>query len=292
MNPQFSIVTASFNYGRFIRECLASVQAQQGVTWEHIVVDGGSKDETLKILGAHPHLRVVAEPDEGMSDAINKGFNLARGDWVMWLNADDRLKPGALAEVARCAARHRKADVIYGSFDFVDAGGRLLRRMRLLPFCWFVLVHYGCYVPSTAAFYRKATVLDQGFRLDKRFRIVMDEEFYARLAQNGKRFHYLPVWLADFRLHETNQSFRTLHGQRTVDSEWKASLHAAEGETVTRTYGFTPFRRRAFNHGSDCVFYIAAWGLKGLLKLPFWLCIREPATRNASARRAYAQTSS
>jgi glycosyltransferase involved in cell wall biosynthesis len=285
MNPQFSIVTASYNYGCFIRECIASVQAQQGVTWEHIVVDGGSKDETPQILREHPQLRVVAEPDEGMSDAINKGFNLARGEWVMWLNADDRLKPGALVEVARYAARHREADVIYGSFNFVDASGRLLRRMRLLPFSRFVLLHYGCYVPSTAAFYRKTSVLDQGFRLDKRFHIVMDEEFYARLSVHGKRFLYLPVWLADFRLHDNNQSFRTLYGQRNVDSEWRAAHHAAEGETITRTYGITPFRRRAFNHGSDCALYLAAWGLKGLLKLPYWFRVREPLTTTADTQQ-------
>ena len=174
MNPQFSIVTPSLNYARYLEECICSVRAQKGVSWEHIVIDGGSQDETAQVLCEYPHLRVVCEPDEGMSDAINKGFELARGEWVMWLNADDRLLPGALAEVARCASRHPETDVIYGSFNFVDDAGRLMRRMRLLPFSLFVLVHHGIYVPSTAAFYRKTTVLDQGFRLDNRFRIGMD----------------------------------------------------------------------------------------------------------------------
>jgi len=111
----------------------------------------------------------------------------------------------------------------------------LVRRLRLLPFNRFVLVHHGCYIPSTSTFFRKATVLDEGHCLDKRFRVAMDGELYARLASHNKRFRYLPCVLADFRLHGQNQSMVTLHGGRCLETEYKSAIHAAEVETIVRT---------------------------------------------------------
>ena len=109
--PLFSIITPSYNYAKYVRECIESVKAQEGVTFEHIVYDAGSTDGTLDILREYPHLDVTVEPDRGMSDAINKGFRKAKGKWVMWLNTDDRLLPGALKSVAAFAEQHPEADV-------------------------------------------------------------------------------------------------------------------------------------------------------------------------------------
>ena len=153
-NPvvKFSIVTPSFNQGRFIRDCIESVRAQTETEWEHIVVDAGSTDETLAVLREYPHLKWTSEPDQGQSDGINKGFLRATGDWVMWLNADDYLLPGALRKVAGAASRWPEADVLYGECLFVDKDKRLLRRKRDHRFDFGVLVFYGCYIPSTATF--------------------------------------------------------------------------------------------------------------------------------------------
>ena len=95
----FTIVTPSFNYGRHIGECLASVASQEGVTFEHLVMDAGSDDETGEVVRKYPHATFFQEPDKGMSDGINKGFQKAQGRWVMWLNADDRLRPRRAARV-------------------------------------------------------------------------------------------------------------------------------------------------------------------------------------------------
>ena len=109
--PLFSIITPSYNYAKYVRECIESVKAQEGVTFEHIVFDAVSTDGTLDILREYPHLDVTVKPDRGMSDAINKGFRKAKGKWVMWLNTDDRLLPGALKAVAAFAEQHPEADV-------------------------------------------------------------------------------------------------------------------------------------------------------------------------------------
>ena len=91
--PDFSIITPSYNYARYVKECIESVKNQEGVTFEHIIQDAGSTDGTLDILHSYPHLKLHVEKDSGMSEGINRGFRKARGKWVMWLNTDDRLLP-------------------------------------------------------------------------------------------------------------------------------------------------------------------------------------------------------
>jgi glycosyltransferase involved in cell wall biosynthesis len=90
----FTIITPSLNYGRFLGECLESVACQDGINFEHFVLDGGSTDDSAAVATRFPQVTWIQEADEGMSDAINKGFDRAKGDWVIWLNADDRLSGG------------------------------------------------------------------------------------------------------------------------------------------------------------------------------------------------------
>ena len=128
MSPDFSIITPSYNYAKYVREMLDSVAGQEGVTFEHIVYDAGSTDGTLDVLREYDHVSLFVEPDEGMSDAINKGFKKAKGEWVMWLNTDDMLHPGALKEVLRYARQNEDADVIFGGWHFVDEAGNLTKK--------------------------------------------------------------------------------------------------------------------------------------------------------------------
>jgi len=132
---------------------------------EHIVIDACSTDETVSVLKEYPHLNWVSEPDKGQTDAINKGFRKATGDWLMWLNADDYLLPETLEKVVACAATLPETDVIYGDCRFVDEQGNPLRDKKEGAFDFNTLLFYGCFIPSTATFYRKQ-VLDRGLFLD------------------------------------------------------------------------------------------------------------------------------
>ena len=237
---KFSIVTPSLNQGRFLRDCIESVQAQTLVEWEHIVIDAGSTDETLDVLNAYPHLQWISEPDKGQSDGINKGFRRATGDWVMWLNGDDYLLPGALARVAAVAEQHPEADVIYGGWEFVDAEKRVTKRIKIFPVDVRMLVHMGAYIGSTSCFFRRATTIGEGFLLNIHFRQVMDMEYHARLGCAGKRFVYLPEYLAAFRIHGGNLSFQCITGS-DIDTVLKRHRHYAEAATVRRVYGITLF---------------------------------------------------
>jgi glycosyltransferase involved in cell wall biosynthesis len=96
--PLFSIVTPALNCARYLPRNLASVRSQglPAGEIEHWVIDGGSKDGTVEFLEKQPDLKFISEKDRGLSDAVNKGLARATGEWIIWLNADDELAPGAL----------------------------------------------------------------------------------------------------------------------------------------------------------------------------------------------------
>ena len=269
----FTIVTPSYNYSHYIGECLQSVAKQEGVTLEHLVMDAGSKDETAEVVSRFPHASFFQEPDKGMSDGINKGFRRATGKWVMWLNADDRLKPGALQLLKDFAAQHEDADVIYGGWDYVDRNGKFLRRMSAIPFDRRILVQQGCYIGSTACFYRRSTTIAEGHLLDPDFGYCMDGEYYARLAHLGKRFLPFPRVLADFRLHGESISQRSL-GKSDMKNVLRMQRQAAEPRAIRRIYGIKLFRDEALNNIVDGFLYHVFRLKKGVLKT--WHAGRTP----------------
>jgi glycosyltransferase involved in cell wall biosynthesis len=264
----FTIITPSLNYGRFLGDCIESVAAQTSVTLEHLVIDGGSTDDSATVAARFPHAVWTQEPDLGMSDAINKGFERARGNWVMWLNADDRLKPGALAEILTLLEKS-PADVVYGDWDFMDEAGHFLRHVKAPKWSRFVNVHHHCFIGSTAAFYRRATVTGEGHRLREDFRYVMDGEFYARLDAAGKRFECVPVTVADFRLHGANASQRHLGKTRDLEVILSAERQHVESRAIRRAYGITLFDDPYLNGLVDGVLWIAARAWKVVKKVGF-----------------------
>ena len=222
---KISIVTPSFNQGRFLPDCLRSVldnarKMGPACGVEHFVIDACSTDETRRVLEEwsreHPasdpqsspasySFHYTSEPDKGQTDAINKGFRKTSGDWVMWLNADDYLLADALEKLVAFAALHPGTDVIYGDCRFVDEQGNSIREKREGGFDPGMLLFYGCYIPSTATFYHRR-VLDRGLYLDASYKVCMDFEYYVRLLAEGCRFLHLSSTLACFRWHGTNVS--------------------------------------------------------------------------------------
>lgn len=300
----FTIITPNLNYGRFLGDCLASVAAQleEGkerrnvsadedgqpmedtpddpssahtpgrsciappcVTFEHLVIDGGSTDDSAHVAARFPQAVWSQEPDKGMSNAINKGFDRAQGDWVIWLNADDRLKPGALAAMLPLLEKSQ-ADVVYGDWDFIDEAGSFMRHVAAPKWSMFVHVHHHCFVGSTAAFYRRATVIEPGNRLREDFRYVMDGEFYARLAAAGKRFEHVPVTVSDFRMHGANASQRHLGKTRDIEKILAAERQHIESRAIRRAYGITLFEDPYLNGLIDGILWIAAKGWKMVKK--------------------------
>ena len=141
----------------------------------------------------------VSEPDQGQTDAINKGLRRATGDVVAWLNADEWYEPGALSKMALAFESRPKADLIYGEVRFVRPDGSTIRVKRDHRFSGFVLLWYGCYISSAATFWRRRV-------LDASYKVCMDFEYWVRLWRHGYRFSFLPATLASFTWHDGNVS--------------------------------------------------------------------------------------
>lgn len=277
MRPRISIVTPSFNQAPFLNECLESVAIQMPVAMEHIVVDGASTDGSVDILRRFSegrggeHLRWISEPDEGQSQALNRGFRSASGDIVGWLNSDDRYRGGCFRSVLRAFDEHPEVDVIYGDYTWINEMGAIQQLRREISFSSLVLMyHHVLFIPTTALFFRRR-ILSDGFLLNEELQFAMDYDFLVRLMQSGYRFRHLPRFLADFRfqpqsktcmypqrqLEETAQVMREYApALRRCPNEWtrRITLRALRacaaarryGEKAVRGYYFTQFRQTAF----------------------------------------------
>lgn len=271
--PKITIITPSFNQGVYLEQAIKSVRVQQYPTLEHIIVDGGSTDNSVNILEEYSsrcgwrQLRWISEPDHGQSDALNKGFKMASGEIVGWLNADDLYHPGCFRNVLEGFQRFPAADIIYGDYAWVDAEGRAFQLRRETSFSKFVLLyHHMLYVPTTATFFRRRFI-DEGELLDISYHYAMDYEFFVRLAERGYRFQHISRTLADFRSQPASKSntgakqqfleqcdalarYRpwVAHGGRVRSRLLRlARLGAAArryGEKAVRGYYFNQFKRR------------------------------------------------
>lgn len=207
-----SIVTPSFNQRDFIQGTLESVRLQNYANTEHLVIDGGSTDGTvqyLESLSGKPgweHLCWVSEPDNGQSDALNKGFRRASGEIVGWLNSDDLYRPGCFEKVLNAFSEHPEVDVFYGDYTWIDEEGRLLQVRREIGFNAFVLLyHRTLCVPSPSSFFRRR-IFEQNNFIDIDYHYSMDWEFFVRLVVRGYQLQHLPELLADFRWQSNSKT--------------------------------------------------------------------------------------
>jgi glycosyltransferase involved in cell wall biosynthesis len=205
--PRISIVTASFNHAAYIEEAVLSVKNQNYPNVEHIVVDDGSKDNSVEILkrwASTPgweHLRWTQEHHCGPSAARNKGFRLATGDVIGWLDDDDRYRPGCFQTVAEAFCDFPELDILYGDSTWINQSGGVWRIRREIEFSHFVLrYHRVTYIPTIATFFRRRVIGD-GNLLDERFDYAQDYEWFLRLAEKGYRFKHVPQLLGEYRWH-------------------------------------------------------------------------------------------
>lgn len=181
--PLVTVVTPTLNQGRFLRTAIESVLSQSYPGIEYLVLDGGSKDETVEILRSYgDRLRWVSEPDSGQTDAINKGFRMARGEIVGWLNADDAYVAGAVETAVRALTSNVDAGLVYGRGEILDDSGRVIGPFgEIEPFCLWRLLHFMDYILQPATFFRRSLVHEMGY-LDEGLDFGMDWDLWIRLA--------------------------------------------------------------------------------------------------------------
>ena len=231
---KISIVTPSLNQGEFIERTILSVLSQTGAfDLEYIVVDGGSTDDSLEIIKKHEDkLRWVSEEDRGQSDAINKGFNMASGGILAWLNSDDTYEPDALSEVAEQYRKHR-FKWCFGNCRNIDENDREIRR-AITKYKIFESRRYSYkrllskdFISQPAVFFTQDVYQEVG-PLDLNCDYSMDYDYWLRI---GKKYSpvYIDKFLANFRWQRGSKNSEN-YKQAALETYLTAKRHATSKE--------------------------------------------------------------
>lgn len=189
-----SIIIATYNSGKTLRRALNSVLNQTYQDWECIVVDGASKDDTIDIVKEFVNkdfrFRYISEPDHGIYDAFNKGWKMAKGEWVMYLGSDDEYtKEGIKALMDNCDG----ADVVYGDIFLKYSDGHTKMQNGLKAN--FVGTSAFC-CHQAVAMQKKAIFMMHGFNLQ--YKLLADWDLLRRVGQNGFIYRYINTAIAYF----------------------------------------------------------------------------------------------
>lgn len=208
---KISVVTPSFNQAAYIERTLASVLSQEGnFELESIVIDGGSTDGTLDILKRFEgRIQWRSEPDEGQSDAINKGFRQSSGDIVAWLNSDDEYLPGALHRVAE-TYRQKPFAWCFGNCINIDEHDQEIRRSITRYKNWqsrrysYRRLLRRLFIPQPSTFFTRCAYEETG-ELNRELDYTMDYDYWLRLGRRHDPLH-IDAPLACFRVHAASKN--------------------------------------------------------------------------------------
>ncbi len=264
-HPLVSVITPSLNQGEFIEDTLNSVRRQDYDNLEHIVIDGGSTDTTGEFLEKYQEkysLQWISEADEGHADAVNKGFRMAEGEIIGWLNSDDIYPdPRVISDVVDFFRDHAEVNIIYGDIFFIDKQSNLLM-IRCVPrrFSFHRLLR-GCFISQPAVFFRKRVIQDQ--KLDPDLQVAVDYEYWLRLACKYKFMHMNRILAAD----------RYYSRRRMLTEE---NILQAEDQKIKAMYGYHSSIQKKVASFLDRTVTGSIRRIIGLWKLMEWIIAGDP----------------
>lgn len=214
--PKISVVTPSFQQGKFIEKTIRSVLLQGYPNLEYFIIDGGSSDESVEIIKKYESWLTgwVSEKDRGQAHAINKGFALCSGEWVAWMNSDDVYEEGTFFHVAEAARNYLEAEIIFGNKDAYNSDGSLRQRHQGQVPSFNTLLPWQLIYSETCFFKAESTIMQGG--LDEHYRHYMDYELFWRLYLAKRKFVYQPKLNAQWLVHDQSKS---VMGKDKADQE-------------------------------------------------------------------------
>ena len=210
--PKISIVTPTLNQDKYIEQTILSVLEQKYPNLEYIIIDGGSTDETIKIIKKYQqHLSYwISETDNGQTDAINKGFAKCTGEIFNWINSDDYYEPGALKKIGELFTNNPLSNVVCGKeWSFIDGNPtrRTLSQGSLIKGNVFETIQIGI-IDQPCTFFRRESIA-AFFPLNDSLRYVMDRELWWSFLLKYGQDDILVTddILSNFRVHPQSKSF-------------------------------------------------------------------------------------
>ncbi|MCD8291075.1 MAG: glycosyltransferase [Prevotella sp.] len=233
-----SIIIATYNAAKTLCAALDSVLNQTYQDWECLVVDGASSDNTLEIVKKYAlrdkRIRYISEPDKGIYDAFNKGWRLAKGEWIYYLGADDILLPDGMAEIFR---RSWTEDVVYGDMYFKNPRG-IIKKQSPLDLCngKFKMVSHQSLV-------MRRCVIEKMGGFDTRYKISADYDLLLRALLAGYKYAHCDAYVAQF----TTGGLSSTNMHRLMEIHNSRKRSGAYGKwqmaTIFLKYGFVEYAR-------------------------------------------------
>lgn len=200
--PIFSIITPCLNRAKYIKYAVDSVLAQKNISFEHIIIDGGSTDGTLELLKQYPHLQIQIGEDQGMYDAINRGLKLAKGRIIGFLNSDDLYADDVFAFIYETHQKHNIITVAGGALIFtMSPDGETNIISNYNPQGTGLLEISTIGDPYFNAWFFHRSVFDKIGNFNTRYRIVADREFMLRFALHGLHYGTIDKLIYLYRKH-------------------------------------------------------------------------------------------
>jgi glycosyltransferase involved in cell wall biosynthesis len=291
MPPKISIVTPSFNQGQFLEETILSVLNQNYPNLEYIVIDGGSKDETVDVIRRYEDRLTywASEKDRGQVHAINKGIAKATGDIFAFINSDDVYLPGAFASVADYFEAYPESEWVCGDTIMFGKGHPTELIQSVVPESAAHCLSWAYTAPQPGHFWKRSLV-EGGF--DESWRYDFDHDLYVRLLLSGHRCEHIPLPFAAYRLHEAS---KTVADATRFMEEFDQSAEAYEGDlegSDRRWCRSTRFLRLSYaaseagqtKEGARWLMRALVTYPEGLVQRNFWGCLRKLARSRGVAK--------
>ena len=247
--PLVSIITPTYNCGRYLKECIESVLAQDYPNIEHVIQDGASTDNSIKILKKYSSqkyrrkIKWISEPDDGQVDGLNRAIQRSKGEIILVLNADDALLPDACSWAVKQMSRYRKAAVVYGDQYIVNAKSNITGIGVTGEFNFEKFLCVEQYMATQAAFIRRSMFEKVGLYADTSLETMPDYEMWLRISAKYP-MQYIPKIITRYRIYPHMDGKNPRSAKRFI----KAKSTVLEGilQSPKTQIGIKRLRKRAY----------------------------------------------
>lgn len=206
-SPKISIVTPNYNMGNFLELTIKSVIDQNYPNLEYIIIDGGSTDNSIEIIKKYENMihYWISEPDRGLYDALQKGFDKCTGEIMAWINSDDLYHPNAFSTIAEIFKKYKKVEWVTGAMTHIDEYGRTV--FIEPPRSWtkfnYMLGDFK-WIQQESTFWRRTLLCKSEFRFSENLRFAGDLALWLKFFQFAELYS-VHALIGGFRLRKNNQ---------------------------------------------------------------------------------------